>query len=167
VWPEAERTVAAGETRIWAWDQLAGGCYGACQNVAAGNQTEAGRYVVTTKAGGEAVSDNFDIGQYFTLGFDNEPDLTFVVFVANQADVDRLRTEANPTEKNLIVSGIVRGAADYNPAWSYSMGPHSIVAAEVFTEVCDQHPQQVESDRRQWRGQRWCPWSSYVDREGR
>jgi hypothetical protein len=47
------------------------------------------------------------------------------------------------------------------------MGPSSIVLGEVFVEVCDGDPNYVERHRREWLGERWCPWSSYVKREGR
>jgi hypothetical protein len=78
-----------------------------------------------------------------------------------------MRREAAAEDKTLIVSGIVRDAARYNPDWSYTMGPGTIVLGEVFTEVCDANPNHVENNRRAWMGQRWCPWSSYVEREDR
>jgi hypothetical protein len=46
------------------------------------------------------------------------------------------------------------------------MGPHSIVLGEVFVEVCDGSPFYVQRHRKEWLGERWCPWDSYVKRIG-
>ncbi|HET7482662.1 MAG TPA: hypothetical protein VFK89_07365 [Actinomycetota bacterium] len=167
VWPDGERTVAAGESRIWMWDQYTH-CNGVCQNVSEGEQVPPGRYRVTATVDGVTRTDGFVIGQYFTLGFDGEPDVDFEVFVADPTAYDKMHADAAAPrdQRDLIVSGIVRGPASYNPRWSYTMGPRTIVADEAFTEVCDATPGYVEQHRRAWMGQRWCPWTSYVASEG-
>ncbi|MDQ3940308.1 MAG: hypothetical protein M3238_03040 [Actinomycetota bacterium] len=166
-WSDEERVVAPGEQRIWVWSQLGPACYGQCQNVSPGEQVRAGRYVVTATIDGVPLSDAFEIGSFFTLGFEGRPNVSFVVFVATQDEVDRMNEEAAAEDKTLIVSGLVRKGQRYNPDWSYVMGSRSIVLGEVFIEVCDASPGYVERHRDQWMGERWCPWSSYVARAGR
>ena len=166
-WPDAERTVAPGDERVWVWHQLGPACYGECQNVSPGEQVSAGRYAVLATFDGRQVPDSFLIGSYFTLGFERREDVTFVVYVARQDDIDEMNAEAQAEDKTKIVSGIVRRGERYNPDWSYVMGPRSIVLGEVFTEVCDAAPEYVEEHRREWLKHRWCPWSSYVAKAGR
>ncbi len=128
----------------------------------------AGRYraIVRTSAG--KLVDRFLLGNYYTLGFRNF-DTEFTVFVARQKAMDLIDAELEEAEdeRNLIVSGIVRGKRPYNPTWSYTMAPLSIVAGEVFIEVCDASPHYVEENLDDWRGDRWCPWDSYPRRVGR
>ena len=166
-WSEAERTVAPGEIREWTWDQLGPRCYGECQNVWAGEQVDAGRYALVAFINGRRVQDTFDIGAYFTLGFEGNEGASFVVFVAKQPEIDQMNEEAQKEDKTLIVSGKIWRGKPYNPTWSYIMGPRSIVLGEVFIEVCDAAPEYVEAHRDEWLGQRWCPWNSYVARAGR
>ena len=154
---EPGTTIAPGGKRTFIWDQTHEGA-----------QVDAGRFtaVVHTSEGG--VGTRFSIGRYFTLGFDGRPNTSFVVYVITQPEVDQMTEEASREEKNLIVSGVVQlRELRYNPDWSYVMDPRSIVLGEVFTEVCDAAPQYVENHKRQWKGERWCPWSSYVERVGR
>jgi hypothetical protein len=172
-WPDAERTVAPGDERVWTWHQLGPACYGECQNlqpgepVSPGEQVDAGKYVVLAPIGGRQRQDTFLIGSYFTLGFEGRENLSFVVFVAKQPEVDQMAAEAEAEDKTLIVGGIVRrGRAPYNPAWSYTMGPRSILLGEVWIEVCDGSPRYVERHLNAWAGEMWCPWSSYVARAG-
>jgi hypothetical protein len=104
-------------------------------------------------------------GRFFTLGFDGS-DQTFVIRVREHRAIRELRADLEkPRSERRIVSGIVRRGRPYNEAWSFTMGPYTIVLGEAFIEVCDASPDYVESHRRDWRGQRWCPWSSYVERE--
>lgn len=166
-WPDAERTVTPGEERTWTWHQLGPACYGECQNVWQGEQVSAGRYGVIASFDRRQVHDVFSIGRYFTLGFEGNEDAFFVVYVAQQPEIDQMNAEAEAEDKTLIVSGIVRKSEPYNPEWSYVMGSRSIVLGEAFIEVCDGAPEYVEEHRDEWLGQRWCPWSSYVARAGR
>ena len=166
-WPDDERAVRRYGTRTWTWGQLGPACYGECQNVSPGEQVEAGRYQVTMQVNGRSVSQSFTIGQYFTLGFEARPELGFTVFVATQPEIDEMTAEAGAEDKTLIVSGIVRKERDYNPGWNFSMGTRSIVLGESFVEVCDGSPHYVQRHRKDWLGERWCPWDSYVRRVGR
>lgn len=166
-WPDAERTVAPGEERVWTWHQLGPACYGECQNVSPGEQVSAGRYAVIASFDRKQLHDIFLIGSYFTLGFEGNEDASFVVYVARQDDIDEMNAEAAAEDKTKIVSGIVRRRQPYNRDWSYVMGPSSIVLGEVFIEVCDAAPEYVEQHRDEWLGQRWCPWNSYVAKAGR
>jgi hypothetical protein len=164
-WPEEEQTVAPGEERVWTWHQLGPACYGTCQNVSPGEQVDAGKYVVLMD--GLNVSDTFLIGSYFTLRFRQREHLRFVVYVAKQPEIEQMVREARARKKTLIVGGIVRrGRAPYNADWSYTMGPRSIELGEVWVEVCDGSPGYVQRHLRQWEGDMWCPWSSYVASAG-
>jgi hypothetical protein len=167
LWTDDEITLAPGESRTWNWEQH-GRCDGACQNVWEGELADAGRYSAVAEVNGMEMTANFTIGVYFTLGFDCCPQDDFTVFVARQDDVDQMREEASAKDKTLIVSSVVRvGRKGYNSDWNYSMDPRSIELGEIFIEVCDAAPRYVERHRRQWKGDVWCPWSSYVAREGR
>lgn len=166
-WPDAERVVAAGDSRSWTWHQLGPACYGECQNVWEGEQVTAGRYGVIASFDRVQRHDVFSIGSYFTLGFEGNEDASFVVYVAQQPEIDQMNAEAQAEDKTLIVSGVVRKGEPYNRPWTYVMGARSIVLGEVFIEVCDGAPEYVEENRDEWLGQRWCPWSSYVARAGR
>jgi len=166
-WPEDELTLAPGESREWTWDQRVNACYGECQNVRPGDPAEAGRYRVTTTLDGMDVATEFNLGQYFTLGFDQREKIEFVVFVAEQPQIDQMFDEAHTDDKMLITSGLVRTGRKYNPDWNFTMGPYSIELGEMFVEVCDGSPWYVQKHRKDWLGERWCPWSSYVKRVGR
>jgi len=162
-WAEGERMVAPGASRRWAWDQREG-CTGECSKTSVGEQVEPGPYVVAI--GGRRRA--FQVGQFFQIGFDHLPeDETLTVFVNRSDDIAEMTSEADAQDKTLIVSGIVRKGRDYNRPWTITMGPGSIVLGEVFVEVCDADPYQVQDYRRSWLGERWCPWSSYVAAVGR
>ena len=166
-WGEPLTEVDPGETRVWRWRQDPNDCgqpQDACTHV--GGYVDPGRYVVRAEVDGVELERRFEIGRYFTLGFERSAE-TFVVWAIEEKPIRQMTREARAEEKTLIVSGIVRGARRYNPDWSYTMGPRSIVLGEVFTEVCDGAPRYVERHRDEWRGERWCPWSSYVRRAGR
>ena len=166
-WPEEELEIAPGDERVWRWDQLINNCYGVCQNVRAGDPAPAGRYDVSLSVDGYEHHTSFRLGQYFTIGFEGRPQAKFVVFVTSQPEVDQMTAEAAAEDKTLIVSGIVRGRKEYNLDWGFSMGSNSIELGEVFIEVCDGSPYYVDRHRKEWKGERWCPWSSYVERVGR
>ena len=166
-WTAAQTRLRSGESRTWSWSQRAG-CAGACDNPWEGDLVGPGRYRATTTVDGTQRVAAFDIGAYFTLGFRSRPRISFVVFSRDAQAIGEMRAEAQAEEKTKIVSGIVRlGRRGYNPDWSFHLGPGSIVLGEVFTEVCDASPYYVQRHRRAWAGKRWCPWSSYVAREGR
>ena len=167
-WPDDQLSLAPGESRVWEWDQRVNACYGECQNPRAGDPAEAGRYEVTTTVDGMETSVEFNLGQYFTLGFRQREHLEFTVFVATQPEIDQMVDEAHTDDDtDLITSGIVRGSRRYNPDWKFTMGPYSIVLGEMFIEVCDASPGYVQRHRREWMGERWCPWGSYIKRVGR
>lgn len=134
---------------------------------------EAGRFVAHFRTSAGTVTDDFELGTYFTISFrcadtDCAAVDPFVIWVREQGPIGELRADLErPELQRRIVSGIVGRTKPYNPAWSYSMGPASIVLGEVFAEVCDAHPDYVENHRRRWMGERWCPWSSFVSAEGR
>jgi hypothetical protein len=108
------------------------------------------------------------IGQFFQVGFDHlSEEERFTVFVNRANDIEQMTAEAEAQDKTLMVTGIVRKTAPYNDPWTISMGPGSIVLAEVSIEVCDADPYYVQDHRRAWLGDRWCPWSSYVAAVGR
>jgi hypothetical protein len=172
VWVEgSERILAPGESRTWHWDGTPNACGsdGACTDI--GGMSGADRYTATVRTSAGKVQVSFLVGRYFTLGFrcgDSDCDYDpFAVFVARHGAMRTMMHEARSSEKTQIVSGIVKGAAPYNKNWSYTMGPRTIVLGDVFTEVCDANPRYVEDHRRAWRGERWCPWSSYVKKIGR
>ena len=166
-WPAEELELAPGEERVWMWDQLINNCYGECVNVREGDPAPAGQYEVTVAADGYEHKIVFRLGQYFTIGFEGRPQAKFVVFVTTQPEVDQMTAEAAAEDKTLLINGIVRGRKAYNPDWDISMGSNSIELGEVAIEVCDGSPYYVNRHRRQWKGERWCPWSSYVERVGR
>jgi hypothetical protein len=127
----------------------------------------AGSYVATVRTSAGRLRVAFEIGAYFTLGFEGS-DASFVIYPTKERPIRQLRADLKQNEgKRRIVSGIVQGDRAYNPDWSYSMGHGSIILGEVFVEVCDASPSYVENHRNQWMGERWCPWSSHVEREGR
>jgi len=166
-WPDEEVELEPGESRVWTWDQRINACYGECQNVREGDPAEPGRYAVTTTFDAMSITIRFSIGQYFTLGFDQREKIEFAVFVAEQPQIDQMTDQAHADEKTLITSGVVRKGGRYNPDWNFTMGPYSIALGEVFMEVCDGSPWYVQKHRKEWLGERWCPWGSYVKRVGR
>lgn len=154
------RFLRPGERHAWDWIHE-----GNAGRFEARFQTSAGRF-----------SDRFEVGAFFHLGFrcDDTPEMDcapidpFVIWAHEDRPIRELRADlARPEDERRIVSGIVRRQKRYNPYWSFTMGPASIVLGEVFIEVCDAHPQYVEENRREWMGERWCPWSSFVKSEGR
>ena len=168
VWPEEQLTVGPDEVRVWEWEQNDGGCYGECENVQYGDPVGPGTYVAVARTSAGEVRAPFEIGEYFTIGFTSRPRAKFVVYVNRADDVAAMRAEAvaDPGDKQ-IVSGIVRRRRPYNPDWNFTMGPGSIVLGDMFIEVCDASPYYVQRHRSEWLGNRWCPWSSYVEKVGR
>ncbi|HYO60853.1 MAG TPA: hypothetical protein VEU29_03035 [Actinomycetota bacterium] len=166
-WSKGERWLAPDQTAIWEWDQREGSY--SSEPSPPGNEEERvrpGGYVLTVDRHDEALVRRFHIGRFFTLGFEGRDD-TFTVFVNERKPIKLMKAEAEAEDKTLVVSGIVRGESRYNREWSYTMGPGSIVLGEVFIEVCDGNPRYVERHKKQWLGERWCPWSSYVAKIGR
>ncbi|MGH2748955.1 MAG: hypothetical protein ACRDKB_13695 [Actinomycetota bacterium] len=146
-----DRSVPPGAEEVWVWDRPG----------------VAGRYRAVIETSRGKLRDTFDIGRYFTLGFDSN-DASFVVWVNRGSDVEEMTAEVDrPQDERQIVSGIVRRKERYNRPWSYTMGPASIVLGDAFIEACDANPNYVEENVDSWRGERWCPWSSYVERVGR
>ena len=166
-WPAEELQLDPGEELVWAWDQLINNCYGECVNVREGDPAPAGRYDVTVTADGYEHHISFRLGQYFTIGFEGRPQAKFIVFVTTQPEVDRMTAEAAAEDKTLLINGVVRGRKDYNLDWDFSVGSNSIELGEVAIEVCDGSPYYVNRHRNEWKGERWCPWSSYVERVGK
>jgi len=166
-WTDDERYMAPHQYKTWEWDQRQQ-CYGACQNVRQGDPVPPGRYRVVTTVDGKEVSKGFSIGSYFHLGFDGRPKTDFTVFSTQPEVVHQMRAELEkPQEERQIVAGIVRQRKTlYNSAWSFVLDPPSIFLGEVFIEVCDGAPRYVERHLKEWRGEQWCPWSSYVESEG-
>lgn len=170
---DEELVLAPGEQVVWEWMQD-DACYGICRNVRAGEPVGAGLYESIVEAGDDRsrLQVGFQLGRYFTVGFrcndtgdcDWDP---FVVYVNTPNEVAQMEAEAAAGEKTLIVSGIVRSRQPYNPNWKFAMRPGSIVLGEVFIEVCDGSPRYVQQHRDEWFGDRWCPWSSYVEKVGR
>ncbi len=164
-----DQTLTQGERRTVLWDQRTGDCHNACDATdKKREQVPAGRYYAVVETQDGVVEAPFTIGQYFTVRFESRPKIEFVVFVASQPEVEQMTAEAAAEDKSLIVSGIVRrGRKGYNPDWRFTMGPRSIVLGEMFIEVCDASPFYVQRHLSDWEGERWCPWSSYVERVGR
>ena len=167
-WKKGERTLAPDQTAIWEWDQREGAHSTAPAPPEEAERVGPGGYVVTIETAGRTFTRRFHIGRFFTVGFEGR-DATVTVFVNERRQIDRMKAEAEAAleDKRFIVSGIVRGEKKFNEPWSYSMGPGSIVLAEVFVEVCDASPGYVERHQEDWLGKRWCPWSSYVLKTGR
>ncbi len=165
---DEQLTLDPGEAVVWEWLQD-DACYGACQNVRAGEPVGPGAYQVeVTRADGMFTYNRaFRVGQYFTIGFESRPRAKFIVYVTTPEEVAQMEAEAAAEDKTLIVSGKVRWHKRYNPDWNFTMGPASIVLGEVFIEVCDASPYYVQRHRKEWLGKRWCPWSSYVEKVGR
>lgn len=127
----------------------------------------AGQFEARFRTSAGAFGERFDKGAYFTLEFEGSDD-SFTIWVRERKPINQLRADlGKPQGERRIVSGIVARAVNYNPDWSYSMDPDTIVLGDVFTEVCDASPRYVENHRRAWMGDRWCPWSSNVASEGR
>lgn len=165
-WTKGERWLAPGQTAIWEWDQRQGAYSTEPSPPDEGERAGPGGYVLSVDDDDPRLTRRFQVGRFFTLGFEGRDD-TFVVFVNERKPIRLMKTQAEAEDKTMIVSGIVRGPARYNREWSYTMGPGSIVLGEVFVEVCDASPRYVERHRKQWLGERWCPWSSYVSKIGR
>jgi hypothetical protein len=128
-----------------------------------------GRFAVIARTSAGRLLDPFQIGEYFTIGFHHLPEAEFTLFSHELGPIEQMEEQAGLPEplRNLRVSGLVRPGAGYNPAWSYTMGPGSILLDKGFIELCDASPDYVEETLASWLGERWCPWSSYVDRVGR
>ncbi len=165
-WTKRERTLAPGQTAIWEWDQREGPHRTTPAPPEEADRVGPGGYILTVETENGSLRRRFQIGRFFTLGFEGIDD-SFVVFVNERKPIDQMKAEAAAEDKTLIVSGKVRDEARYNRPWSYTMGPGSIVLGEVFVEVCDASPHYVEEHKEEWLGERWCPWSSYVARVGR
>ena len=166
-WEDDQRWLPPHQYREWEWDQHQA-CSGACQNVWEGEIVPPGRYRLVVTADDKEISKAFSVGAFFHVGFDGRPNTDFVVF-SNEADaVEQMRAElARPQEERQIVAGIVRTRKPgYNGDWRFVLDPPSIFLGEVFVEVCDGSPDYVDEHRGEWRGQQWCPWSSYVVSEG-
>lgn len=164
---DEELVLGPGEQIVWDWMQD-DACYGICRNVRAGEPVGAGLYestVETPYSGRLRV--RFQIGQYFTVGFTSRPQAKFIVYVNTPDEVAQMEAEAAKDTEKQIVSGIVRRGRPYNSDWNFSMAPGSIVLGDVFIEVCDGSPYYVQRHRKEWLGERWCPWSSYVEKVGR
>ena len=168
VWPDDQLVVKPGEDRVWRWEQNDGGCYGQCENVQYGDPVGPGRYLGIARTTGTDYGAPFDIGEFFTLGFTSRPNIEFVTYVNTPEEVAQMKAEVTRSpEDQQIVSGIVRRGKRYNPDWNFTMAPGSIVLGDMFIEVCDGSPFYVQRRREEWLGQRWCPWSSYVEKVGR
>lgn len=171
-WTPGERSFEPGDRRVWEWSQDPNQ-YSTEAKTQVGGHVGPGSYIAEVDIADYTLRRAFKIGRYFTLGFrcgdtaDCDPPNPFVVFVTKDKAIKRMKQEAESEDKTLIVSGIVSRKVRYNPHWSYSMGSQSIVLGEVFTEVCDAHPEYVEDHKKQWTGERWCPWSSFVKNMGR
>ena len=163
-WLRSDRKLAPGDRRVWRWDQREYS-YGYCAQSHPGSQVAAGPYRVTFH--GLGMSRRLHIGQFFQVGFDHLEGERFTVFVNRAKDIEAMTTEAAAEDKTQMVTGIVRDARRYNAPWEFTMGPGSIILAEVSTEVCDADPNYVQDHKRAWMGDRWCPWSSYVAGVGR
>lgn len=146
-----EQFVQPGSEHTWTWI----------------TEDRVGRFEARFRTSAGRFTDEFEKGAYFTLGFDQSTD-SFTIWVRERKPIRQLRADLNKAQdERRIVSGIVSGPGNYNPDWSFSMGPGSIVLGDVFVEVCDASPRYVEDHRRQWMGERWCPWSGFVASEGR
>jgi hypothetical protein len=168
IWPDDQLVVGPGEDRVWRWEQNDGGCYGQCENIQYGDPVGAGKYLGIARTTRSDYGAPFDIGEFFTLGFTSRPHIDFVTYVNTPEEVAQMRVEVEASaEDKQIVSGIVRWGRRYNPDWNFTMAPGSIVLGDVFIEVCDGSPFYVQRHRKEWLGQRWCPWSSYVEKVGR
>jgi hypothetical protein len=169
---DEELTLEPGEEVVWEWPQD-DACYGICRNVREGQPVGPGVYRSSVESSEGTLTTRFQTGQFFTIDFtcgEGEgctPVKEFTVYVNTPEEVSQMETEAQASEKTLIVSGIVRKKMRYNADWKISMGPGSIVLGEVFIEVCDGSATYVQRHREEWYGERWCPWSSYVKRVGR
>lgn len=161
-----QQSLGPGEMIQWDWPQD-DACYGICENVREGEPVGPGIYEASVESSLGTSKVRFQIGQYFTVGFTSRPQAKFVVYVNTPDEVAQMEQEAAAEEKTLIVSGIVRSRQPYNPDWKFAMKPGSIELGEVFIEVCDGSPYYVQRNRDEWFGERWCPWSSYVEKVGR
>lgn len=159
--------IQPGEELTWSWTQERI-CEGVCPEPwPEEERTYPGRYSVVAKTSTGNHVTHFRIGQYFRLGFEAQPALSFTVFVDRLNDINKMTEEALAVDKTKIVSGLVRKQRSYNPDWNFTMGPGSIILGEVFVEVCDASPSYVQRHRADWLGRRWCPWDSYVAAVGR
>lgn len=163
---DEQRSFGPGETIEWEWLQD-DACYGVCRNVRAGEPVGPGIYEAVVETSLGVSTRRFQVGQYFTIRFTSRPQARFVVYVNTPAEVAQMEAEAAKDGDKQIVSGIVRRDRPYNRDWNFSMAPGSIVLGDVFIEVCDGSPYYVQRHRKEWLGERWCPWSSYVEKVGR
>ena len=163
-WEETTK-VEPGGNLTFQWGQWRAHCSSA-SDCAYDGYAGPGRYRARIVSSAGTLLARFEIGRYFTLGFRKRPKVEFTVFAAKREAVKQMRAEAGSEDPSLIVSGIVGSERRYNEDWSYTMRPGSIVLGEAFIEVCDAAPEYVEENLEDWRGERWCPWSSYVKRVG-
>jgi hypothetical protein len=164
-----DRTLDPGERHVWRWDQRPGAVRHAAAPRAKARLVAPGRFIAVVKTSAGRVLDGFQIGQYFTLGFRHLAGAEFTLFAADPKPIAQMNAQALLPDplRDLKVSGVVQESGPYNPAWSYTMDPGSIILFETFAEVCDASPDYVEKHLESWIGERWCPWSSYVKRAGR
>ena len=159
-WSDADTTLRPGDRRAWTWNQRTG-CHGQCAQGPSA-PVGPGRYQLKIETSYGTHHVDFQIGEYFTIGFEGLDEADFIVYVSTADEVDRMRKEASAKDKTLIVSGIVKGKRRFNGNWNFTMGPGTIELGEAFVEACDAAPSQVARNRKEWLGARWCPWSSYV-----
>ena len=153
-----QRYLRPGSIHEWTWN----------------HESNAGAFIARFRTSEGRFGDSFEIGGFFELGFrcEDTGDCAavdkYVIFVREEKPLRQLREDLQrPVDERRIVSGIVSRAKKYNENWSYTMHPGSIILGDVFIEVCDGHPDYIENNRKEWMGERWCPWSSYVASEGR
>jgi hypothetical protein len=168
---DGDRTLGPGVSQSYFWSQHGGDCYERCSSYDSDDfeagLVPAGRYKAEVQTSEGTVSVRFAIGEYFTLGFESRPQAKFVVYVTTAPEVEQMTAEAEAEDKTLIVSGLVQHRKRFNRDWNFSMGPGTIVLGEFFIEVCDGSPYYVQRHKKEWLGERWCPWSSYVEKIGR
>jgi hypothetical protein len=164
-----DRTLGPGERRVWRWDQIRGAFRHAVAPTASARLVDPGGFTALAKTSAGRLLDRFQIGQYFTLGFRHLEEAEFTLFATDPKPIGQMEAQAKLPRpvRDLRVSGVVQEAGRYNPGWSYTMGPGSIMLGKTFIELCDASPDYVEEHLDSWIGQRWCPWSSYVKRAGR
>lgn len=166
---DGSKTLEPSDRLQWVWDQWKGDCRNDCAHpdIDPPDLVDPGRYEISAQTDQGTLSASFSIGEYFTLGFDGRP-ATFVAFVLDEATIAEMRDESKSEEKTLIVSGLVQpGRRAYNHPWQFFMPPDTIETGEAFIETCDATPWYVQRHRQEWAGMRWCPWSSFVARQGR
>ena len=100
--------------------------------------------------------------KYFKYVMKSNNNESFFVKMTDPATIQQAMNDFNG-QRNLIPAGIVvAGNGGFNAPWSWNIDPSSVKLSQVWMEVCDARPTEVESNLTSWLGQTYCPWDAVV-----